>query len=166
MKKKPYGESHIKTAFMRSVEITPTCWLWIGSREISGYGKLSFNCVPVKAHRFSYFLFNGPFDEALGVLHKCDNPKCVNPEHLFLGDQKDNVADMLNKHRGLLGSRNGQSKLDEKTVLRIHAEFATGDWTKTALAKKYGVSRAAVQAILNGRRWTHLQRGDLSQPQA
>lgn len=75
------------------------CWVWQKSLSKKGYGNLYFNRKTLKAHRESYRLFNGEFDNKLHVLHKCDNPSCVNPEHLFLGTNLDNVEDRVKKGR-------------------------------------------------------------------
>jgi len=74
------------------------CWLWTGYCSVSGYGKTSFKAHPYLAHRLSYELFYGKFNHNLKVLHKCDTPACVNPQHLSLGTQKENIHDMLKKH--------------------------------------------------------------------
>jgi len=79
------------------------CWLWVCGTNNTGYGAFSL-CLPEFktsiAHRAAYYIFNGPYDKKLKVLHKCDTPKCVNPSHLFLGTLKDNAADMVRKRVG------------------------------------------------------------------
>lgn len=75
------------------------CWLWEGAVDRYGYGKIRDNCHRVQAHRVSWILHNGPIPEGLCVLHKCDVPGCVNPDHLFLGTNKDNTQDALKKGR-------------------------------------------------------------------
>lgn len=87
--------------FMDMVELIPfhTCWEWIGSKDVYGYGRIYRAPRTIKAHRLSYQLFKGPLDHRLFILHSCDNPGCVNPEHLRLGTQKDNVTDMIKRGR-------------------------------------------------------------------
>lgn len=87
--------------FWRMVEKTSGCWPWIGSRDRrSGYGQFRLNGRVAKAHRWAYEDAYGPLSKDAKVLHRCDNPCCVRPDHLFVGSQADNVADMLAKGRG------------------------------------------------------------------
>ena len=76
------------------------CWEWQASFHTTGYGQIKYNRKKWKAHRISWILTNGEIPNTLCVLHKCDNPKCVNPNHLFLGTLKENTQDMLKKNRG------------------------------------------------------------------
>jgi hypothetical protein len=114
------------------------------------------------AHRVSYELANGPIPPGLFVCHTCDNPPCVNPRHLWVGTHTDNLRDMSAKGRGGMnrGSRNANSLLNEDTVRAIRAEYrrgAMGPGVKTGshrwLAAKYGVSRATIQQLLEGKSW-------------
>lgn len=85
--------------FYSKINKTDTCWLWLGTKGKSGYGAFWLNTKPVRAHRLSYVLKYGSFDQSLYVCHHCDNPSCVNPEHLFLGTNKDNMDDGYKKGR-------------------------------------------------------------------
>jgi hypothetical protein len=111
---------------------------------------------PTLAHRIAYMVFHGGIPDGMSVLHRCDNPSCVNPEHLFLGTQVDNVSDMHNKGRArkrvLFGSDHGNSKLDEDKVRQIRASSASD----SKIAQQYGVSRATVHAIRNWQTWKHV----------
>lgn len=82
-----------------NVDITQQCWNWTGPVNSSGYGSLGFKGRKEGVHRISYEVAYGPFDRKMFVLHRCDNPRCVNPAHLFLGTQKDNMQDALQKGR-------------------------------------------------------------------
>lgn len=97
--------------FMGKVERIPMtdCWLWAGAARPNGYGIFFLNGKTIGAHRAAYVLFRGQFDEALHVCHKCDNPSCVNPDHLFLGTQKDNMLDMVRKGRKVTPPQRGKN---------------------------------------------------------
>ncbi len=132
------------------------CWEWKASLGGTGYGQINLDGKPLKAHRVAWFLTHGSWPAAL-VCHHCDNPPCVNPEHLFLGTQKDNVADMLKKGRGVAppirrGEAAGPAKLTAAQVDEIRARLACGE-TTVALARAFGVSQSAVWWIKSGRNW-------------
>lgn len=129
------------------------CWIWTASVAGKGYGQLRIPGTRrnVYAHRFSYELHHGPVPKEMQVCHRCDNPRCVNPKHLFLGTCADNLADMRDKGRHLYGERNAQAKLTEAQVaeIRLNKEGKS----QYALAEHYGVSQAHVGRILRGIRW-------------
>ena len=94
--------------FWKFIVVRPRtrCWLWTGAREEKGYGHFAVNGRPVRAHRFSYEMLVWPIPDGLFVLHRCDQPGCVNPDHLFLGTTDDNMLDMVLKGRSAHGERN------------------------------------------------------------
>lgn len=137
------------------------CWNWNGTvtEKYNGckryYGLIRINQEPVKAHRFSYELHIGKIPKGLFVCHSCDNSLCVNPTHLFLGTNQDNVGDMVKKMRHTFGERNGQAKLTDSGVLKMRALRKKGA-TLSKLSSEFGVAISTVSQIINNLRWKHL----------
>ncbi len=138
------------------------CWIWVGSGNT--YGVIRVNNRPVKAHRFSWELHEGPIPNGLRVLHNCpdgDNPRCVNPNHLFLGTDNDNIKDMVKKGRSTRGERNCKAKLTEQEVLEIRSRFTPkkkkGSGAASVLAREFGITRSQISFITSGRQWKHLE---------
>jgi hypothetical protein len=123
------------------------CWYWRGSRNKGGYGCLGNK----KAHRVSYDIHYGAIPKGKMVLHKCDLPSCVNPNHLWIGDQSDNMRDMAKKGRGKTnpqyGEDNPMSKLTKQQVAMIIAEYDCGGVLQKDLAQKYDVSKMCISRI-------------------
>lgn len=133
------------------------CWLWVGAVNACGYGTMRFNYHSHLAHRISYAALRGKFPKQKRILHLCDMPCCVNPEHLFVGTQADNVADMERKGRAYhpAAENHGRSKLTEQRVREIRlAERQYG--SIAALARKYGVTKTAIRGVLNFRTWKNV----------
>lgn len=130
------------------------CWVWTGA-NVRGYGSLLIhgeNGPAVRAHRFSYEMANGKIPDGLLVCHKCDNRRCVNPSHLFLGTHQDNTDDMMRKGRGPTGERQGRSKLRAVQIPEIKSLVASGT-SKRQAAFRYGVSVQTVCNIISGKSW-------------
>lgn len=134
------------------------CWLWRGTiRRPFGYGATSYQGRQWIAHRLTWFLTHGPIPADLQVLHRCDVPACVNPNHLFLGTQADNMADMCAKGRAYdrRGHLNSNVKLTADDVRRIRQMLAAGD-RAMEIAERFNVTYGAIYGIKNGTRWKHL----------
>jgi hypothetical protein len=130
------------------------CWLWVNRTDKVGYGKFQRNGTQRLAHRVSWGLFRGEIPEGMWILHRCDNPSCVNPDHLFLGTVQDNHDDMRAKGRGIFGTRHKLNKLTEDQVREIFN--GTSSLPKTAAL--YGVHMALVWRIRKGIIWKHITR--------
>ncbi len=107
------------------------------------------------AHRVAYYLEHGELGKQLCVCHRCDNPVCCNPRHLFLGTQAENLDDMIRKGRKALGEKVNFSKLKETQVREIRSLYQRG-FTQQAIAEKYEVCRAAISLIVNRVNWKHV----------
>lgn len=146
----------IKTRFWSKVCALPTgCWVWLGYRKETGYGRFNFNGVVIGAHRAAWLLVHGPIPSGLVVLHRCDTPECVNPAHLFLGTQQENMADMRSKGREARGSRHGQAKITEADLILIQRLRAQGK-SQYAIAKVIGLNQSQISRILSGKAWRRL----------
>lgn len=141
--------------FFSKVQKTESCWLWTRYKTQDGYGLLRAETKLHYAHRFSYEIHHGPIPSDLHVLHKCDNPACVNPAHLFLGTHSDNMADMVSKGRkkGKRGGSNTSAKLTRVQVLEIRARYPQGGTSYRKLAKEYGVTNGAIENVVNRKTW-------------
>lgn len=137
------------------------CTEWEGNRNPQGYGRLRIKGVKsmLLAHRWTWTQANGPIPVGMCVLHHCDNPPCVNLEHLYIGSHKDNARDMWQRGRAVKtshgrqrGSKHGLSKLTEQQVLNIRAAITNGV-TMADLARKYNVSFTSIRHIKIKRSW-------------
>jgi hypothetical protein len=130
------------------------CWMWCSHRDRKGYGitakKRGF------AHRRMYNLVYGKFDDDLFVLHKCDNPSCVNPEHLFLGTMGDNISDKMSKGRQVKGERQGGSKLTKADIIDIRTSCRGGEsWS--SVARRHHIHKRHVGRIMSKYAWKHVE---------
>jgi len=136
------------------------CWHWTGAKTGRGYGSMRVGHKSTGAHRISYELFKGPIGD-LHVCHTCDNPLCVNPDHLWLGTNADNVADREAKGRmkspviGKKGSTNPFSKLTEAEIPKIR-KLRNDGMTAKVIAAEFGVSESAIDNVIYGNAWTHV----------
>lgn len=150
--------------FWAKVNKTEDCWLWTGAVRGKGYGafqvgsKSDGSARSDGAHRYSWILHNARDIPAnMEICHHCDNPPCVNPEHLFLGTTTDNAKDMSSKNRWKAGWHTGefntQAKLTERKVELIKTEYATGYYRQVDIAKRFGVCQTTVGNIVRGKTW-------------
>jgi len=133
------------------------CWIWTGAKTSAGYGAFSINGKVIGAHRAAWIIEHGSIPVGVCVCHKCDNPICVNPSHLFLGTIAENNADREKKNRTLCCEDNPQSKLSNKQAREILQLYATGGITKTSLAKRYSVSISAISLLVKRKTWKHVR---------
>ena len=152
---------HYKTpeeAFLaRSLPRDTGCIEWVGSRDAKGYGQLRIDGKLIKAHRYAVERANGPIPDGMVVMHLCDNPKCVNIEHLQVGSQRQNVRDMDGKGRRInkqpKGSANGNSKLTDDDVRAIRRDTRR----QVDIAATYGIAQTVVSKIKLHQAWMHVK---------
>ena len=149
----PITQERIETKVLRIPEAG--CWVWMGSTQVRGYGELISNKRKHLAHRASYEAFVGKIPKGMYVCHACDNVACVNPNHLFLGTQKQNLQDMANKGRSTRGVKNPMAKLTEEQVKEIKQKFAVGK-TDVELSMQFNISRSTIYGIRNRRLWSYI----------
>jgi hypothetical protein len=163
-KPRPAEHKSNEERFWSKVNKSDSCWLWTSGQNGSGYGQFNVKDAitgkrsPRLAHRFSYLLHHGSIPCGLCVLHNCpdgDNPRCVNPAHLYLGTRRDNNQDAVRKGQRAIGNRFPQSKLTVRTVQEIRQRAATGESDK-ALAVAFGVNVAQINRVRHRKAWTHV----------
>lgn len=150
-KKIPLGERF----YDRILENANGCWIWQRGLDKNGYGRSSINRKGVQAHRVSWVIHKGKIPDGMQVLHRCDNPPCVNPEHLFLGNNADNMTDKMKKNRQTRGHDVNTSKINASDVFRIRGLLSEG-WSGRKISKLLGLKDHHVYDIKNGRSWRWL----------
>ena len=151
--------------FWSKVQKGPGCWEWQTYRDEDGYGQFYFRGRTRSAHRIAWEITYGPIANGLWVLHECDNPPCVRPDHLYLGTATDNNRDTVNRGRHVTpdcrGERNHSVKLTVAQVVEIRTTFAQGGCTQQQLADAYSVDHRTVSAIITGKNWSCLDGGGM-----
>jgi hypothetical protein len=145
--------------FWAKVERGPSCWVWGGCRNNRNYGQFRVLGQCLLPHRFSYLIHYGPVKKGMCILHKCDNPKCVNPEHLRLGTMKDNTQDMISKGRSkfiqfngriLRGEEGTKAKFTNKQAAEIRRRYWGRNATQLQMAGEFGVTQSTIWRIAHG----------------
>jgi predicted XRE-type DNA-binding protein len=142
----------VETRFWSRISPEPNsgCWLWDGTTDDYGYGRIRVNGYKSRAHRYSFELHYHKVPHGFCVLHRCDMPWCVNPDHLFLGTHRDNIADMVAKKRNFK-----ISELTTKVTPEQAAAIRQAKGPQREIAAKYGIAQPTVSAIKTGRRWAN-----------
>lgn len=162
-----YHAKTLKQRFWSKAKKGPTCWLWQGNKN-NGYGVFYFKGKPISAHRFSYELANGPIPTGLRVIHQCNEKSCINPAHLFLGTQGDNLRDAISKGRWRPGCHRGEqigtSKLTAEQVREIKRLYRgdkrlhpNRELSLAEVGERFNVSGSTVHLIITGKRWSHVE---------
>jgi len=143
----------------RSEPVTESgCWIWMAGRKSDGYGAVNFEGITTGAHRAAYTIFVGPIPRGMFVCHRCDVPPCVNPAHLFLGTNSDNMQDRdaKGRHRPVRGTTHPLAKLTEDRVRAIRERYAAGGVYMRELAAEFGVSKTRVKDAIRQITWAHV----------
>jgi hypothetical protein len=159
-----FSDEALDCRFWTKVDMSGPCWNWTGSVIKVGYGQIGFRGKRFYTHRLIYELYFGPIPAGLFVCHHCDNRRCCNPDHLFLGTPKDNSRDMVSKGRSckgrpqppsahMTGEAHGRSRLTARQVQEIRDLYAAGNLTQVQIGKAFGVSGPHVCGIIKGRFW-------------
>jgi len=149
----------LEERFWAKVEKSTGCWNWTAAKNPKGYGIF---CIEKKtnslelAHRVSYRLHYGAIPEDLRVLHHCDNPTCVRPDHLFLGTDGDNTADKVAKNRQQKGEHHALAKLTDAQATEIRRRYAAGGVSQAQLAREYSINHATMGSLIHRKTWHHL----------
>ena len=147
----------LEERFLKYIEKTPDCWLWIGAKKAHGYGKLYYNKKYWGAHQISWYLAHGYFSKKL-VCHNCDNTSCVNPQHLFEGSHKENTQDSIKKGRFKFNLKKGQASLFKANKNRkitfeiaeeIREKYKKGEYKYKEIKERYPISDYAIYQILH-----------------
>jgi len=166
-------EERIKFWSRVEIKADHECWIWKGPTFERGYGQTSVaRRFTTKAHRMAYMIATNRFIPAgMFICHRCDNPPCVNPSHLFVGTVQDNANDMKKKRRGTIGEksvrrtnpektargeRHGNAKLNENKVVEMRSEYAAGGTSFPKVARKYGIDTSTAYAIIKRKSWSHV----------
>lgn len=137
------------------------CWLWTGYKQRFGHGAISRGGKTVLAHRHAWALLKGPLPASACLLHRCDVPACVSPDHLFIGDRATNMADMKAKGRRAYGEQTGCAKITEaqaKEILAAFRRYGPKRSNASELARRFGIPYQIVVNIGSGRSWNHVRR--------
>lgn len=141
---------------MKHVVVQPECWDWTATFS-NGYPRFRFMGRMQMAHRVLYALVKGPIPEGMVVRHTCDNSRCINPEHLVLGTQRENMADRERRGRnGNMGEKSPWARLTAEEVVSIRERYAAGGITLKELGLMHGVSQNTIHAIVTGFSWKHV----------
>lgn len=136
----------------RSKKVLSGCIEWQGAKTNGGYGVMSVDAKPQRVHRLAWELGNGPIPDGMSVCHSCDNPPCLNVDHLFLGSQEDNAQDASAKGRIVHGEEHSNSKLNSAKVREIRRLASLGN-SHSKIASLFNVSQPHVSRIVRGEQW-------------
>jgi hypothetical protein len=152
---KEYHEQ-LQKRLLKHCKVENQCWIWKSLTRFYGYGHTTIRNRSIAAHRAAWIAWKSDIPEGLFVLHKCDNPACINPEHLFLGNQLDNMHDMIKKNREnyAKGENSATSLLNNEQIKEIRR--LKGVESSYKICERFGVAASTIRSIWSGRNWKHV----------
>ena len=153
------GKYNFPKRFQDKIHVTETCWLWLAYRDKDGYGRYRIGSrtdnsrKQVGAHVFSWEHVNGKLPIGFQINHQCDNPQCVNPEHLAKGTAQSNMREKVLRNRSAYGEYNGRAKLTQVQADEIRSLYSQGLYAHRKLAKMFDVSPTLILNIINNKNW-------------
>lgn len=148
-------EKMMKICFLDRIEKTESCWIWTGSKTNRGYGIFTITGKVMSAHRLAWKIHKGEIPNGLIIRHLCNNPICVNPDHLALGTFQDNSDDRVKAGNTQKGSKNNLAKLNESQVIEIKKLLKQGI-SGAEVGRRFGVTRSGINSIKNNITWKHV----------
>lgn len=144
--------------FWTKVDKSGECWMWTAGKSLSGYGHFWVKGRHERTNRVSWTIHHGPIPDGMLVLHRCDEPSCVNPDHLFLGTHADNAKDRKSKGRNgdMRGEKSSGAKLTDRDVLKIRELLQLGGLTQTRISEMFGVGPCVISLIKVRKIWSHI----------
>ncbi len=138
------------------VKIENGCWTWNGLHDSNGYGLVNVDGVKTRCHRVAFTLTNGPVEKGKYVCHRCDNPGCCRPDHLFAGTALDNSRDCAEKGRNCRGEKNWAARLKEDDIRQIRRLYGGGGYLQREVGVLFGISQMHVYKIVHHKIWKHI----------
>lgn len=148
----------ISERFWKKVEKTAGCWRWMGAKNDCGYGKLGVFLTEIYAHRMAMYLTGTVIPPGLFACHKCDNPSCVNPGHIFIGSNTDNMLDCAKKGRmrRAVGEKVPRARFTSEQIMGIRSAYKRNLFGYLKIAKIFGVSSGCIRGIIQRKTWKHI----------
>ena len=154
----PSDEVYRERLFGYAEQVPSECWEWTRFRTKDGYGHMRYKGRMVESHRLALMLTDRPIPDGHEVMHLCDNPPCINPDHLTTGTHAENVADMVAKGRRAVmrGTSNPRARVTDADVIEMRRLYAEGGGTQAQIGAMFGLGKSQAHNVISGRQWAHV----------